>query len=346
MKNLTFGEKQALVEALLACPTMQERERRATLLAELPSRISGNINETGRAREHALGIVNGCLNYQGGIEELLGVLQFFEENSLPMQRLEALIEALLRPVEEQGEPKSRVPFMVEPLKAFVARPSEYEALKSQLLSHVTGEAVAITTALRGAGGFGKTTLARALCHDPAVRGAFPDGILWVTLGESPGDLTGRVVALLHALRPEEEAMVADVESAVTRLAALLEGQRVLLVIDDVWEATPLAPFLRGGEHCARLITTRKSDVLPRGTHRVDVDAMRASEAVVLLGMDLPAGHEAELTRLAARLGEWPLLLRLVNKFLYDLVTDVGLSNGRCAARGERGTDEPGAARLH
>ena len=38
------------------------------------------------------------------------------------------------------------------------------------------------SALQGAGGFGKTTLAAALCHDDDVKLAFGDGILWVTLG--------------------------------------------------------------------------------------------------------------------------------------------------------------------
>ena len=36
--------------------------------------------------------------------------------------------------------------------------------------------VGITTALRGAGGFGKTTLAQALAEDERVRRAYPDGV--------------------------------------------------------------------------------------------------------------------------------------------------------------------------
>jgi hypothetical protein len=43
----------------------------------------------------------------------------------------------------------------------------------------------LTTALHGAGGFGKTTIAAALCHDEHVITAFFDGILWVTLGRNP-----------------------------------------------------------------------------------------------------------------------------------------------------------------
>jgi hypothetical protein len=40
--------------------------------------------------------------------------------------------------------------------------------------------VAITTALEGAGGFGKTTLAAALCHNDKIIENFDGGNLWVT----------------------------------------------------------------------------------------------------------------------------------------------------------------------
>ena len=52
------------------------------------------------------------------------------------------------------------------------------------------------------------------------------------------------------------------------------------------------------------------DALPAHAKSVDVDAMRQEEAVALLGAGLPAGREAELRALAARMGEWPLLLTL------------------------------------
>src|SRR5712671_4088671 len=41
------------------------------------------------------------------------------------------------------------------------------------------------TAMWGIGGVGKTTLAAALTYDPEVRKAFPDGILWTSLGQKP-----------------------------------------------------------------------------------------------------------------------------------------------------------------
>ena len=47
--------------------------------------------------------------------------------------------------------------------------------------------------------------------------------------------------------------------------------------------------------------------------------MRGEEAVALLGAGLPPGEDEALRRLAARLGEWPLLLRLANGALVDRV---------------------------
>ena len=80
----------------------------------------------------------------------------------------------------------RVPFMAPDLpRPFVPRPREFEAVLNLLLDRTHQNPVAITTALHGAGGHGKTTLATALCHDDRVIEAFDDGIVWVTLGQKP-----------------------------------------------------------------------------------------------------------------------------------------------------------------
>lgn len=50
--------------------------------------------------------------------------------------------------------------------------------------------------------------------------------------------------------------------------------------------------------------------------------------MVLLGTDLPHGDPFRLGSLAARLGEWPLLLTLVGRQLQELVNEDGLSLGQ------------------
>lgn len=216
----------------------------------------------------------------------------------------------------------RVPFMVEELPAdHVPRRALLDRLVPHLVDRARGEPLARITALRGAGGYGKTALARAACHDEEVQAAFDDGILWVTLGENPGDLTGRVEDLICMLGGQRAGFT-GLEAASAALADLLAERELLIVVDDLWDAAHAQPFLRGGARCARLITTRNVDTLPPGTQRLDVAEMQRDEAAALLGHALPlhdAGALAALATLAGRLGEWPLLLKLVNGALRERI---------------------------
>src|SRR5712691_9943919 len=112
----------------------------------------------------------------------------------------------------------RVPFMVEDLSAdYVPRPRESEALIEKLLDQRREETGVITDALRGARGYGKTTMARALCHDERIQQAFDDGILWVTLGEHPGNLVGKVEDLIYILNQERPGFT-GIDAATAHLA--------------------------------------------------------------------------------------------------------------------------------
>ena len=64
---------------------------------------------------------------------------------------------------------------------------EFDALKSALLDAEQHALVGITAALKGAGGFGKTSLAARRCaRTLTIKETYHDGILWLTLGETPG----------------------------------------------------------------------------------------------------------------------------------------------------------------
>ena len=182
--------------------------------------------------------------------------------------------------------------------------------------------VGITTGLFGAGGFGKTTLARVVCADRRVRRRFGGGVFLVTVGRDVrgGAAVAAKVNDVIKLVAGEEATFTDPELAGRRLGALLDaGPRRLLVIDDVWEASQLAPFAAAGRRCARLVTTRVPGLLGGRDVAVRVDQMSAGQARLLLTEGLPPLDPVVADGLLAVTGRWPLLLRLVNKILANAV---------------------------
>lgn len=197
---------------------------------------------------------------------------------------------------------------------FVERPYEFEQLKTNLLEKRSDKNIAITTALRGAGGYGKTTLANALCHDKDIINEFPDGIFWVTLGEEPQNLNGIIEDLIYFIS-HKKLRFENIDASTLYLKNILVDKKLLLVIDDVWNEAHLKPFLQGGTKCARLITTRDDATLPPNAVKIPVDAMKRPEAVELLGFNLTFEKDDVLHKLAKRLGNWPLLLKLVNATL-------------------------------
>jgi hypothetical protein len=127
--------------------------------------------------------------------------------------------------------------------------------------------------------------------------------------------------LLSGERPQLET----INGAAAKLGETLGDRRILMVIDDVWREQDLQPFLQGGRNSVRLVTTRIDSVLPPHAVRQKVDAMQVDEALRQISFGLPQDHatreRASLASLAARIGESPLLLKIVNGFLRNRVKD-------------------------
>jgi WD40 repeat protein len=205
----------------------------------------------------------------------------------------------------------RVPFMAPDLPpSIVQRPVQFDELLKLLIDPVRERPLAVTAALEGAGGFGKTTLALSLCHDPRIIEAFDDGVLWTSLGQKPR-LLDELTRLVQAVTGRPMVFI-DEAQAAHRLAETLEERQCLIVIDDLWERSHLKYFLQGAPRCARLITTRRSD-LPGITSRVRVDRMSAAEGTRLLAAAFPSGtiDAASLELIVGRVEAWPLLLTLI-----------------------------------
>jgi hypothetical protein len=255
-----------------------------------------------------------------------GAATYYAVASFTVEGAEDLLRALTTQPAYIPPPLGRRPDLPPVLK--VGRPRVFAVpsltgsevfrpdLMSDLVSKVTAYAagtVGMTTALRGAGGFGKTTLARMLVHDLRVQDAFPDGIAWVTIGEDAdgADLAAKVNDLTQTVSRNKPSL-SDPALAGFALGEALGDRRMLLVLDDIWSRAQLEPFLSGGPNTVRLVTTRQHQVLPDTSAHVDVDAMATTEARGLLLSGLDGVGEDVVAGLLKATGRWPVLLALVN----------------------------------
>ena len=243
------------------------------------------------------------------LPELLAAI----ESANPRQY--ALFEARLLGPSEPGTLDALFPgpFQAPPLPPhFVPRPEISEVVRETLLAGGAAPGVLVVSAIQGLGGIGKSVLAAALAHDPQVRATFPDGVLWVTLGQAP-EVLSLLAAWLREGLGDYEYQPLRVEDGARHLRTLLQDKACLLVVDDVWDPADAKPFLGGGMECRALITTRRADVADEvgaGLHQMDV--MKPAQSLALLaarlGRPLRREERQDARRLARLVGHLPLAL--------------------------------------
>lgn len=86
------ADVEAWVEVLLQSPTMQNRDTRLAVLAELPAPIRTALNENLPTLNSQLrNLVQTCQNYPNGLAALVSAVRLLEGNSIPVLRLETLL---------------------------------------------------------------------------------------------------------------------------------------------------------------------------------------------------------------------------------------------------------------
>ena len=124
----------------------------------------------------------------------------------------------------------------------VIREKPLADLRDLVFTEGAGANIAVT-ALAGMGGIGKTVLATALCRDPVVQRAFPDGIAWITVGrEWDGDFVTRMREVARALG-DDLAGYDNPLACENRYRTILREKAALVVVDDVWNLEHLQPLL-------------------------------------------------------------------------------------------------------
>ncbi|MFD9701500.1 NB-ARC domain-containing protein [Lentzea sp. NPDC059081] len=211
---------------------------------------------------------------------------------------------------------------------FVPRPVEGSLLISALIDADSATTVGLrsATAVHGTGGYGKTSLAAWACHSPEVQAAFPDGIHWVELGRDPSmeTIVGALSDLAAMLSGERPRGYSTVFAAGAAFAEATRDRRALIVVDDVWNARDLDPFLRGEPTCKLLVTTRQPRSLPPDAVRIEVDRMTPTQAQALLGAGLDPATQPTIFRLYERSGRWPIVLSLLNGVLLSMANKFAL----------------------
>lgn len=209
-------------------------------------------------------------------------------------------------------------------------------VRSTLLADINGGAVAFTSAIRvdalhGMGGIGKSVMARILCEAPEIQAAFPDGILWATLGQTPDLNTHLHEWIVEGLRGTINENFFTLNSLKNRMAQLLENRSCLLIIDDVWRATDVEAFQVGGANCRLLITTRDAAIAEElGAIIHQIPVMMPREAISLLqewgGQKLQQADSDILRHIVERLGYLPLAIKLAGGQLRRQSPERWLSN--------------------
>jgi hypothetical protein len=90
---LSFTKKAELVNILLACACIHNRDSRETVLGLLNEQFVGIANAISRrtdSQTDVMEIVSTCLKHPGSLQELIGIVTYFEgETSMNTQRLNA-----------------------------------------------------------------------------------------------------------------------------------------------------------------------------------------------------------------------------------------------------------------
>jgi len=178
---------------------------------------------------------------------------------------------------------------------------------------------AATVAICGMGGGGKSVLAVHVAHDLDRAGETPDGQRLLDLhgvSETPL-LSLEAMARIVQSFDETAARPASQDEAAIAYRKMLDGKRVLLVLDNARDDAQVAPLLKHRAPTTRVIVTSRRTITAESIDAIALDEMPPDQAqsflLGIIGEGRATGPEIE--RLVRRCGRLPLALRVAGRFL-------------------------------